>query len=154
MTPDSPWLTDEQQRTWRRWLAVNDQLPAALHRELQADSDLSLQDFDVLVKLTDDAEGRVRVSELARTMHWERSRLSHHLGRMEKRGLIERVECATDSRGAEVVLTADGARIFRNATAPHARAIKQHFADALSPAQFDALDDILRTIATHLEATR
>ena len=49
MTPDSPWLTDEQQRTWRRWLAVNDQLPAALHRELQADSDLSLQDFDVLV---------------------------------------------------------------------------------------------------------
>ena len=47
------------------WLAVHDQLPAALHRELQADSDLSLQDFDVLVKLTDAVEGRVRVSELA-----------------------------------------------------------------------------------------
>jgi DNA-binding MarR family transcriptional regulator len=73
---------------------------------------------------------------------------------MEKRGLVERVECVTDSRGAEVVLTEEGARTFRNATAPHARAIKQHFADALSPAQFDALDDVLRTLTAHLEATR
>ena len=121
MTPDSPWLTDEQQRVWRRWLAVNDQLPAALHRELQADSDLSLQDFDVLVQLTDAVEGRVRVSELATALRWERSRLSHHVKRMEGRGLVRREECADDGRGAFVVLTAAGRAAIERA-APGARA--------------------------------
>ena len=42
----------------------------------------------------------------------------------------------------------------RAATAPHARAIKQHFGDALAPEQFEALDDILDTLNRHLEATR
>src|SRR6478736_1561255 len=108
MTPDSPWLTDAQQRTWRRWLAVNDQLPAALHRELQADSDLSLQDFDVLVALTDTPDERLRVSELADALHWERSRLSHHVRRMERRGLVQRDDCLDDGRGSFIVLSPAG----------------------------------------------
>jgi DNA-binding MarR family transcriptional regulator len=70
---------------------------------------------------------------------------------MEKRGLIRREDCATDNRGAEVVLSAEGADAFRKATAPHARAIKKHFADALTPQQFDALKGILRSLERHLE---
>jgi len=147
-------LTSAELAVWRSLLDTTTELRRRLAAQLAAESSLSPGDYAVLLALSEAPGRRLRSSELAGAIDWERSRLSHHLGRMEKRGLIERVECATDSRGAEVVLTEDGARIFRNATAPHARAIKQHFADALSPAQFDALDDILRTITTHLEATR
>jgi DNA-binding MarR family transcriptional regulator len=83
-------------------------------------------------------------------MDWERSRLSHHLGRMEKRGLIAREDCATDNRGAEVLMTPSGAEAFTGATLPHMRVIKQHFADALTPSQFDSLSDALRSINEHL----
>jgi DNA-binding MarR family transcriptional regulator len=147
-------LSSAELAVWRSLVDTTTELRRRLAAQLAAESSLSPGDYAVLLALSEAPGRRLRSSELAGAIDWERSRLSHHLGRMEKRGLIERAECATDSRGAEVVLTEDGARIFRNATAPHARAIKQHFADALSPAQFDALDDILRTIATHLEATR
>jgi DNA-binding MarR family transcriptional regulator len=82
---------------------------------------------------------------------WERSRLSHHLRRMERRGLVRREECSTDSRGTMVSLTAEGAHAFRHATAPHLRAIKRHFADALTPEQCDALGEILDAIRRHLD---
>ena len=147
-------LTSAELAVWRSLLDTTTELRRRLAAQLAAESSLSPGDYAVLLALSEAPGRRLRSSELAGAIDWERSRLSHHLGRMEKRGLIERVECATDSRGAEVVLTEDGARIFRNATAPHARAIKQHFGDALSPAQFDALGDILRTLTTHLEATR
>ena len=97
---------------------------------------------------------RLRSSELAATIDWERSRLSHHLARMERRGLIRRDDCATDSRGAEVSLTDDGAAMFRAATAPHMRAVKKHFADALTPEQFEALADILQALQDHLHPQR
>jgi DNA-binding MarR family transcriptional regulator len=71
---------------------------------------------------------------------------------MEGRGLIERQDCATDGRGADVVLSTHGARVFRRATAPHLRAIKSRFADALSPEQFVALGDVLGALRTHLSA--
>ena len=92
----------------------------------------------------------MRSSELAANIDWERSRLSHHLGRMERRGLIGRDDCATDSRGAEVSLTEVGAQLFRRASAPHLRAIKQHFADALTPEQFEALAGIVQALQRHL----
>ena len=114
------------------------------------DSSLSPADYQVLLALREADGRRRRSSELAATIGWERSRLSHHLGRMERRGLIRRDDCATDSRGAEVSLTADGAEAFRRATAPHMRAIKQHFADALTPEQFAALANILQALENHL----
>ena len=117
--------------------------------ELQETS-LSPADYQVLLALTDAQGERMRSSQLARTIDWERSRLSHQLGRMERRQLIQREDCASDSRGAEVSLTAEGARVFRRATAPHMRSIKRHFADALTTDQFAALADILRSLQNHL----
>jgi DNA-binding MarR family transcriptional regulator len=69
---------------------------------------------------------------------------------MERRGLIRRDDCATDSRGAEVSLTERGMAAFRRASAPHLRAIKRHFIDALTPEQLDALADVLQSLQRHL----
>ena len=87
--PMTQWLDDRQQRIWRAWLKLNRELPTALGRDLQARSDLSMADFEVLVNLTDVPEGRLRISELASSMNWERSRVSHHLKRMAARGLVD-----------------------------------------------------------------
>lgn len=147
-------LTAGQLATWRALLDTTAELRRILGAQLLRETNLSPADYQVLLALREADGRRLRSSELAATIDWERSRLSHHLARMERRGLIRRDDCATDSRGAEVSLTDDGARMFRGATAPHMRAIKKHFADALTPEQFDALADILRALQHHLHPER
>ena len=118
---------------------MNAQLPVELHRQLQASSGLSLQDFDVLVRLTDTAQGRVRVTDLANALHWERSRLSHHIKRMEDRGLIEREECPDDRRGAFVVLTGTGRTAIQAAAPQHVRTVRELVFDSLTDHDLKAL---------------
>jgi DNA-binding MarR family transcriptional regulator len=142
-------MTSAELATWRALLDTTGELRRVLGAELQG-ANLSPSDYHVLLALTEAHGKRMRSSELARTIDWERSRLSHHLGRMERRGLIKRYDCATDSRGAEISLTAEGARAFRRATVPHMRSIKRSFADALTPEQFAALAGILRSLQDHL----
>ena len=143
-------MTSSELAVWRSLIDITAELRRILGAELQ-ESSLSPADYQVLLALSEADGRRLRSSDLARTIDWERSRLSHHLGRMERRGLIRRDDCATDSRGAEVSLTGDGSRVFRRATAPHMRAIKKHFADALTPEQFLALGDILQGLQKHLD---
>ena len=143
-------VTAEELRVWRDFIETAEVLRARLSSRLQQDSALSIGDYQVLLALREADGTRLRSSELAATINWERSRLSHHLERMERRGLIQRDDCATDSRGAEVSLTASGTAAFRRASAPHLRAIKKHFADALTPAQLEALDDVLQSLQRHL----
>ncbi|HYS97425.1 MAG TPA: MarR family transcriptional regulator [Candidatus Dormibacteraeota bacterium] len=141
-------MTSRELAIWRSLIDTTGELRRILGAELQ-ESSLSAADYQVLLPLREAEGARMRSSELASTIDWERSRLSHHLKRMERRHLIRREDCATDNRGAEVVLTAEGARVFRRATAPHMRAIKEHFADALTVEQFEALADILRALHSH-----
>jgi DNA-binding MarR family transcriptional regulator len=142
-------LTVAELAVWRSLVDTTAELRRILGAELQ-DLNLSPGDYQVLLALSEADGRRLRSSQLADIIDWERSRLSHHLKRMEQRGLIGRHDCATDSRGAEVSLTADGARLFRGSTVPHMRAIKMYFADALTPEQFDALADILHSLQNHL----
>jgi DNA-binding MarR family transcriptional regulator len=142
-------MTSAELATWRALLDTTAELRRVLGAELQETS-LSPADYQVLLALTEAPGKRMRSSELARTIDWERSRLSHHLGRMERRGLIRRDGCASDSRGADVSVTPQGAHVFRLATAPHMRSIKRHFADALTPEQIAALADVLRSLQDHL----
>jgi len=147
----TPWLDDRQQQAWRAWLAMGSRLPAALNRQLQRDSDLSLQDFDVLVQLTDVEDGRVRVSALAAALGWERSRLSHHVTRMERRGLVAREECGDDGRGAFVVLTPEGRAAIEAAAPGHVRTVRSLVFDALTPAEVASLEAITSKVLGRLE---
>ena len=136
--PDSetPWLSPAETALWTRFMRVQKQLFAALNRQLQTDSGLSLSDWDVLVALTADHSGSQRVSDLARTLGWERSRLSHHAARMQKRGLLERVECPEDGRAA----------------APkHVQTVRQLFLDPLDPAHIASMTEALQLIIAQLE---
>ncbi len=138
----------EELRVWRDFVETAQALHDELAARLQQECSLSPGDYAVLLALSEAATRRLRSSELAQTMGWERSRLSHHLGRMERRGLIRRDRCATDSRGAEVVLTAEGADAFRAALLPHLRAIREVFVDALSPERIAAVGDAMAALRT------
>ena len=134
--------TKPELATWRAFTETTERLRSLLAARLQADTGLSPADYAVLLALHDADDNRLRSSRLAENVGWERSRLSHHLGRMEQRGLIDRQECSTDSRGAEIVLTAAGRDAFGGATVPHLRAIRELFVDALTPDQLNAVHDI------------
>src|SRR5689334_15544674 len=142
--------TVEELRAWRDFIETAEALRSELASRLQKEFALSPGDYAVLLALSEADGLRLRSSGLATAIHWERSRLSHQLGRMERRGLIRRDECATDNRGAEVVLTTSGVTAFRGATVPHLRAVREVFLDAFTPDQLDAA----RTVAAALRAHR
>jgi DNA-binding MarR family transcriptional regulator len=145
------WLDDRQQRAWRGYLAMNARLSARLHRQLQADSGLSLADFAVLVQLTDSPEERVRVLELAQALQWEKSRLSHHLARMQRRGLIAREDCPDDARGAFIVLTPRGRHAIQQAAPQHVNTVRDLVFDQLSSEQVEVLHTIAERVLSRLE---
>lgn len=142
--------TARQLKVWRDFVETGDELRSLLAARLQAESDLSTGDYAVLLALSEANEKRMRSSELAASINWERSRLSHHLGRMESRGLIARQPCADDSRGSEIVLTSTGSELFRRASAPHLRAVQELFIDALDPELLDRVDEISQALRRHL----
>ena len=135
MDPEPRWLTPAEEQLWRRWLALNRLVPAVLHHDLQTDSGLSLADFEVLVQLTDTELGQLRVSDLAQALQWERSRVSHQVTRMERRGLVERVNCTHDARVAYVVITDQGREAIEKAAPSHLRTVRRLVFDVLTPSE-------------------
>jgi DNA-binding MarR family transcriptional regulator len=145
--------TKQELAIWRAFVETTERLSSTLATRLQADSGLSPSDYAVLLALHDIDHHRLRSSDLAANIGWQRSRLSHHLGRMERRGLIERQECETDSRGAEIVLTSAGSAAFRRASRPHLLAVRELFVDALTPEQLDAVQGITDALHPRLVAS-
>jgi DNA-binding MarR family transcriptional regulator len=142
--------TTEELRIWRAFIETTDELRSVLAARLQSETGLSSGDYAVLLALSEADDRRMRSSELAAHIGWERSRLSHHLGRMERRGLIRREECVTDNRGAEITATPAGLEAFRDASAPHLHAIRELFVDALTPAQLAAAGEIADALRARL----
>jgi DNA-binding MarR family transcriptional regulator len=139
-------------QVWREFIETVEALRSEVASRLLAETSLSAGDYVVLLTLSEAPGDRMRSSQLAAAVAWERSRLSHHLGRMERRGLIRREECRTDNRGAEVVLTADGAAAFHRATVPHLRAVRELFVDAFTPEQLDTIASIASVLGAHLRS--
>ncbi|MER5918076.1 MarR family transcriptional regulator [Streptomyces sp. NPDC001982] len=146
--------TAEELRIWRDFFETMEALRSELSSRLQRETSLSPGDYAVLLALREAEGRRLRSSELAARIGWERSRLSHQIGRMERRGLIRREECVTDSRGAEVVLMPEGAEAFRNASLPHLRAVRELFVTPLTPDQLAAAEQIATALRTRLNVPR
>ena len=126
------WLSDAEQRVWRDLLRLQRDLPALLTRQLQEESGLSGSDYAVLVALSETAGQRLRPAQIGAQIFWEQSRVSHHLTRMERRGLICRESCATDARGAWIVLTDAGRTAIEAAAPGHAAAVRDLVFDRLT----------------------
>jgi DNA-binding MarR family transcriptional regulator len=148
--PEPRWLTDREAAAWRGYRRMRRLLDLELSRQLQRDAGLSEADYDVLSDLSEAAGQRLRLTELAGRMLWSTSRLSHHLTRMQQRGLVAREECPTDRRGAVVVLTAGGRQAIEEAAPGHVAAVRRHLVDQLTGDEVAALESLTRRVVAHL----
>jgi DNA-binding MarR family transcriptional regulator len=130
---------------------MSSRLDARLNRDLQQASGLSLADYDVLVRLTEAPDGRLRMFELTEDLQWEQSRLSHHIARMQRRGLVAREECTTDRRGAFVVLTDAGRAAIEKAAPCHVDTVRRLVFDGLSGEQVAMLESFVSRVLSRLE---
>jgi DNA-binding MarR family transcriptional regulator len=148
------WLDERQQRVWQGYLHLNQDLIAVLEQQLTRESGLSGADYRVLVPLSEAPGGLVRARDLGAEIGWDRSRLSHHLSRMENRGLITREECAEDARGLMVRLTKAGRRAIEEAAPGHAEAVRHYFFDQLSNSEIDTMAAVFDRVLDNLRRER
>jgi DNA-binding MarR family transcriptional regulator len=151
VTPTN-WLSPTEARAWRALQNLNMPLSAALNRQLSRDSNLSNADYAVLVQLSEADGQRLRARDMVAAIGWEKSRLSHHIRRMETRQLVGREECLTDGRGAFITLTPAGRAAIEQAAPGHVTAVRSYFIDLLTPAQLEAFAEIAEAVGARLKA--
>jgi DNA-binding MarR family transcriptional regulator len=149
---EARWLSPSEARAWRALQTFGAPLAAALNRQLLADSALSTADYQVLVVLSETEGGQLRAGELGRATGWEKSRLSHHIKRMQARQLVERLDCSTDGRGLLVSITAEGRRAIEEAAPGHVRTVRDYVIDVLSTEQLEVLAAAGEAVAVRLTA--
>ena len=148
--PDNPavlWLGADEERAWRAFRRLLTALPARTARDLATDSGLSAPDYEVLSTLSEREERRAALKDLATKMEWSRSRLSHHVDRMESRELVERESDPTDARGCLVRLTDHGLAVLEQAAPHHVRSVRRRFVDHLSADELVVLERVSSRIA-------
>jgi DNA-binding MarR family transcriptional regulator len=146
----SVWLTRNQLRTWLAFMGVQQRLGYEMNRQLQADSELSLADYDVLNALSTVPGECMQVSALAAQIGWERSRVSHHAKRMQSRGLVQCEVAASDRRATEVRLTPDGRRAIVEAAPGHVDLVRHLFFGGLPKELLGPLSQALEAIYDHI----
>lgn len=137
---------DPRLRTWRTFLRAHARVARQLEAELQAEQDLALTDYDVLVQLAAADERRLRMSELADRLLLSRSGATRLVDRLVGEGLVERVSCESDRRGQWAALTAAGYERLRRASPTHLRGVATHFLDRFSPDELSGLERMLDRI--------
>jgi DNA-binding MarR family transcriptional regulator len=150
MAPAPHWLAAPQERAWRRYQRMRTLLDLQIARDLSRDSGLSDADYHVLSTLSEQPEGCWRARDLAAQLLWSTSRLAHHVGRMEDRGLVVRQPVPGDARGALISLTGPGRATLAAAAPAHVASVREHMIGLLTPAEVAALDSIAAKIITHL----
>lgn len=145
------WLSADEQVSWRAWLAANLLLPDRLGRDLQAQTGLTMADYEILVRLSESPDRRVRLSDLASQTLSSRSRLSHQMDRMQRAGFVRREECEDDKRGFYAVLTEHGWQTLVSAAPLHVESVRLRLVDVLTPEEFAELGRINAKIVEALE---
>ena len=143
---DVPWLNPGEERAWRALRRLLYALPARTARDLAA-AGLSATDYEVMSTLSEKPGHRWGLKDLAMKMEWSRSRLSHHVARMEERGLVDREADPADARGSIYHLTTSGYTALKRAAPLHVRSVRDRFIDHLSPEELAVVEGISNRIA-------
>lgn len=145
--PHPRWLTPDEQQAWRAFLSATQHLFGAIDAQLQRDAGLSHGDYEILVRLSEAPQRRLRMAELAASVLFSRSRLSHAAGRLERVGWVCREPDPRDGRGTVAVLTDAGYELLAAAAAGHVETVRRQLFDRLSREQVDALHQLSAALA-------
>ena len=138
---------------WRAYRVSSILLEGQLHRELVDAHDITLADYEVLVRLAERPDHRMRMSVLAAEVASSKSRVSHQIARMERAGLVERDNCSSDGRGVYAVLTETGMANLREAAPTHVDGVRRHMIDLTTEAQQATIAKVFERVGAMLNAT-
>lgn len=144
------WLDAEQQRSWRAYLVGTTLLMDRLDRDLRELHDLSMPEYEILVRLSEAPDHRMRMAQLAGSISHSRSRVTHTVARLEKDGLVTRSACASDGRGVEAVLTDEGLKRLEAAAPTHVEGVRQFLVDLAGAEDFAAVGRVFNAVADEL----
>jgi len=147
---DTRWLDEEQQRAWRALMMGTTLLLDRLDDDLQAAFDISLTEYEILVRLSEKPGRRMRMAHLADALCHSRSRITHTVARMERRGLLERAESPEDGRGVLAAMTDQGMALLEKAAHVHVTGVRANVVDLASDEDFAALGRVMNAVADHL----
>jgi DNA-binding MarR family transcriptional regulator len=139
-------LSARELHAWRGLLRTQAWMTKALDAELEGAHGLPLSSYEVLMFLADAEGERMRMCDLASSVLLSRSGLTRLADRMERDGLIVRVSCDADARGAFAKLTPAGREKLRAARATHLSGVRSLFLDHLSDAEQDMLGELWERI--------
>ncbi len=141
------WLTREEMRAWRAVLGAQHRIRRVLDSELQAAHDTTLADHEVLIILSEQPDGALRMADLADLLTLSRSGLTRRIDRMADAGLVVRERCTSDGRGVLARITPTGRGALEAATPVHVAGVRRHFVDVLEPSELDLLATALEKVA-------
>src|SRR3954452_14624815 len=127
----TPKFTELELDAWRGFLRTHATLVRELDEELTDRHGLPLSSYDVLVQLEEAPDGRLRMSHLADAVLLSRSGLTRLVARLADQGLLERVECKNDARGAFAAITDLGRERLAEARVTHRAGVRERFLDRL-----------------------
>jgi DNA-binding MarR family transcriptional regulator len=145
------WLTPEEQRAWRAYLAATLLLEDALDRQLQQEAGMTHLYYSVLATLSESPDRRLRMTDLAESLKITRSRLTYAVARLEKDGVVRREGCPSDKRGSVTVLTGEGMALLERTAPGHVETVRRVVFDHLGPEQVGQLERICEGIAEALQ---
>lgn len=138
---------DERLRPWRAFLEAHARVSRRLDEELRTEHDLSLAEYETLLAIAWAPDRRIRMRLLADSILLSKSGVTRLIDRLVADGLVERIACASDARGAEAVLTTGGLDRLRAASRTHLRGIEEHFLQVLGPGDAEVVERVMRAAA-------
>lgn len=145
-TARTRWLEPDEQHAWRTFITGVTALFERLDRELREQHDVSLAEYEIMVRLSESPKRSVRMAELAASVSHSRSRTTHTVARMERDGIVERLACPSDGRGVMAVLTDAGWERLVSASHTHVRGVRAHLVDVCDPADLAALGRVFDAV--------
>jgi DNA-binding MarR family transcriptional regulator len=121
-------------------------LVAAIEKDMQPQTGISLGWYQVLAHLSQAPDERLRFQDLARVVGITDSGASRRLEQMLKAGLIERFVCDSDRRGVYAIMTAQGKETYTKAHTVFVRSIERNLKQ-LQPGEAELVHSVLSRLS-------
>jgi len=149
---ETNWLSEGEQRSWRALLMGMTLLLDRLDDDLHRSCNLSLVEYEILVRLSEREGRQMRMAQLADALAHSRSRVTHTVTRMERAGLVVRSSSPEDGRGVVAAMTDKGYELLTRIAPLHVTGVRAHLVDLVSREDFAAVGRVMNAVSDHLVA--